>query len=156
MHSYQCKQLYNMESFLADLKKDVQCSLCNDTLIEPKILKCFHTFCKLCIKRHAELIEENYVFKCPKCLSETSLPELSSVDDLQPSLLHSRMLKVLEFAESEKVCSVSESHSPASWYCFDCNRSKHHHKEHNLTSLDEFQEIKKAVLSKRLELLEHF
>ena len=207
-----------MESFLADLKKDVQCSLCNDTLIEPKILQCFHTFCKLCIKRHAELIEEANVFKCPKCLSETCLPELSSVDDLQPSLVHSRILKGLALVESEKICSVSESHSPASWYCFDCDHSlcpecennhsffikdhkvvcltdlkredieliikrennckshpnqrlelfcedcdsmicltclKHVHKGHKQMPLDEFASIKKAVLSKHLELLEH-
>ncbi|XP_031561519.1 E3 ubiquitin-protein ligase TRIM71-like [Actinia tenebrosa] len=112
-----------MESFLVDLKKHVECSLCNDTFTEPKVLLCFHTFCKPCIKRHAELIEEVNVFKCPRCKSQTPLPEPSSVEDLQPSSLHSRILKGLALVEGEKVCSVSESHSSASWYCFDCDRS---------------------------------
>ena len=112
-----------MECYLETLKSDVQCSLCEDTLIEPKILQCFHTFCKLCIKRHAELIDQLNVFKCPKCSSETSLPQLNNVDDLKPSLLHARILKVLAFVESSKVCGVSENHSPASWHCSDCNRS---------------------------------
>ena len=112
-----------MECYLKTLKSDVQCSLCEDTLIEPKILQCCHTFCKLCIKRHAELIDQLNVFKCPKCASETSLPELNNVDDLKPSLLHARILKVLAFVESSKVCGVSKNHSPALWHCFDCARS---------------------------------
>ncbi|XP_031556929.1 uncharacterized protein LOC116293616 [Actinia tenebrosa] len=112
-----------MESFLTDLKKDVQCSLCNDTLTEPKILKCFHIFCKPCIKRHAELIEDVNVFKCPRCKSLTPLPELNSVEDLKSSVLHSRILKGLALTEGRKACSVSESHSAASLYCFDCDRS---------------------------------
>ena len=138
----------NMETFLDSLKSDVQCSLCDDTLIEPKILECFHTYCKLCIKRHAELIDQVNVFKCPKCSAETSLPELNSVDDLKASLLHSRILKVLEFVEREKVCGVSESHSPASWHCFECDRSmcdecKDYHsvfiKEHKVVCLSELE-----------------
>ena len=112
-----------MESFLVNLKKDVQCSLCNQTMTEPKILECFHEFCKPCIKRNAELIGQVNIFKCPKCCSEMLLPELSDVEDLKPSPLHSRILQVLAFAESEKCCSVSASHSPALWHCFDCNRS---------------------------------
>ncbi|XP_031549182.1 E3 ubiquitin-protein ligase TRIM71-like [Actinia tenebrosa] len=112
-----------MESFLEDLKKHVQCSLCNDTLTEPKILPCFHTFCKPCVGRHAELIDQVNVFKCPRCKSQTPLPEPSSVEDLQPSSLHSRILKGLALAKGEKVCSVSENHSPASWYCFECDHS---------------------------------
>ncbi|XP_031571656.1 E3 ubiquitin-protein ligase TRIM71-like [Actinia tenebrosa] len=209
--------LANMESFVDDLKKEVQCSLCNDTLTEPKILPCFDTFCKPCIKRHAELIEEVNVFKCPRCKSQTPLPEPSSVDDLQPSLLHSRISKGLALVEGKKVCSVSESHSSASCYCFDCDRSmceecknyhsefikdhkvvcladlkkediefvitrenpckshpshrlelfcedcedmicltclKHDHKDHKTISLDKFALIKKAVLSKHLQVLE--
>ncbi|XP_031566162.1 tripartite motif-containing protein 2-like [Actinia tenebrosa] len=206
-----------MESFVDDLKNQVQCSLCNDTFTEPKILSCFHTFCKPCIKRHADLIDEVNVFKCPRCKLPTSLPEPSSVEDLQPSLLHTRILKGLALVEGEKICSVSESHSPASWYCFDCDRLmcqeceknhsefikdhkvirltdlkkgdiefviirenpctshphhrlelfcedcdamicvtclKHDHRKHETMSLDKFASIKKAVLSKNLQVLE--
>ena len=112
-----------MDSLLENLKQDVKCSLCNDTLTEPKILRCFHIFCKLCITRHAELIKEVNVFKCPKCKSETPLPEASSVESLKTSPVHSRISQVLTAIENEKVCSVSESHSAAVWYCFDCDQS---------------------------------
>ncbi|KAK3727901.1 hypothetical protein QZH41_006040 [Actinostola sp. cb2023] len=111
-----------MESFFANLQHDVQCSLCSDTMIEPKLVECFHTFCKPCIKRKAELIGDINIFKCPKCCSETLLGELSSVDDLPPSPVHARILQVLEFLETDQVCSVSATHSPALWHCFDCNR----------------------------------
>ncbi|XP_031562208.1 tripartite motif-containing protein 45-like [Actinia tenebrosa] len=154
-----------MGSCPEDLKKDVNCSLCNDRLTEPKILKCFHTFCKPCIKRHAELIEDFNVFKCPKCNSLTPLPELDSVDNLKPSLLHSRMMKVLEFVESEKVCSVSGSHRSVSWHCFDCNRSlcdeceKNHSefiRDHKLVSLVEIKEEDiELMLSRETNCVKH-
>ncbi|KAK3744341.1 hypothetical protein QZH41_011427 [Actinostola sp. cb2023] len=110
------------ESFLTNLREDVQCSLCSDTMIEPKLVECFHTFCKACIKRNAELIGDINIFKCDKCLSETLLGELSSVDDLPPSPVHARIVQVLEFLETDQVCSVSATHSPALWHCLDCNR----------------------------------
>ncbi|XP_031566272.1 E3 ubiquitin-protein ligase TRIM56-like [Actinia tenebrosa] len=152
-----------MASLLENLKKDVQCSLCNDRFIEPKILSCFHTFCKLCIEIYVELTEK--VFKCPKCKSKTPLPYLNSVEDLEPSLLHSRMVKVLEFVENEKVCSVTGSHPPASWHCFECNRSlcdeceKNHSvfiKDHKIVSLVEIKEGDvKLMLSRETNCVEH-
>ncbi|XP_031551756.1 RING finger protein nhl-1-like [Actinia tenebrosa] len=206
-----------MKSFVEDLKKELQCSLCNDTFTEPKILSCFHTFCKPCVKRHAEQVHQINIFNCPRCKSQTSLSELSSVEDLQPSLIHSTMLKGLALIEGEKACSASESHSSASWYCFDCDHSLcqecekshsffikdhkvvrladlkkediefvitrenpctshphhrleffcedcdamicrtcliHDHRNHNTMSLHKFASIKKAVLSKHLQVLE--
>ncbi|XP_031557124.1 E3 ubiquitin-protein ligase TRIM71-like [Actinia tenebrosa] len=207
-----------MKSFVDDLKKEVQCPLCNDTLTEPKILPCFHIFCKSCIKKHAKLIEEVNIFKCPKCKSETPLQETSCIEDLQPCLVYERIVKGLALVKGKKVCSVSKSHSSASWYCFDCDRSmcveceKNHslfikdhkvvrladlkkedlefiitrenpckthsphrlelfcedcedmicvtcwkddHKDHKTMSLDKFASIKKDVLSKHLQVLEH-
>ncbi|KAK3744233.1 hypothetical protein QZH41_004604 [Actinostola sp. cb2023] len=111
-----------MESFIENLQHDVQCSLCNDTMIEPKLVECFHTFCKPCIKRNAELIGDINIFKCPKCCSEMFMGKLSSVEDLPPSPVHARIIQVLEFVETDQVCSVSATHSPALWHCFDCNR----------------------------------
>ncbi|KAK3709330.1 hypothetical protein QZH41_006928 [Actinostola sp. cb2023] len=148
-----------MESFLANLRHDVQCSLCNDTVIDPKLLECFHTFCKPCIKRKAELIGIINIFKCPKCCSETLLGELSSVDDLPPSPVHARIVRVLEFVETDQVCSASATHSPALWYCFDCNRllcdeclSNHSvfNKEHKVASSSDLKNVQdlEAILTR--------
>ncbi|KAK3755928.1 hypothetical protein QZH41_007818 [Actinostola sp. cb2023] len=91
-------------------------------MIEPKLVECFHTFCKPCIKRNTEIIGDSNIFKCAKCCSETLLEELSSVEDLPPSPVHARILQVLEFLETDQVCSFAATHSPALWNCFDCNR----------------------------------
>ncbi|XP_031558515.1 E3 ubiquitin-protein ligase TRIM71-like [Actinia tenebrosa] len=156
-----------MATSLVNLKKDVECFLCNDSLTEPKILPCFHTFCRPCIKRHAELIEEVNVFKCPKCKSQTPLPELNSVEDLKSSVLHSRILKILEFIEGEKICSVSESHSTATQHCFDCDRSlcdeclKYHsllmnnHKIMSLGQSESKEKIIELLLSREKNCLSH-
>ena len=147
-----------MESFFDDLRQFVQCSLCNQTLQEPKLLKCFHTFCKSCIQRHAQPKEQVNILECAKCSSQTSLQELSDVEDLPPSVLHSRILQVVAFADSE-CCSVSESHSPALWQCLDCDRSlcdeclKSHStftKDHRVVSLSDLkkEDIESMMRSK--------
>ncbi|XP_028513036.1 E3 ubiquitin-protein ligase TRIM71 [Exaiptasia diaphana] len=59
----------------------------------------------------------------PHCTSLTELQELNDVDDLEISPIHSRILQVLSFIENQKVCSVSASHSDASFQCLDCDRS---------------------------------
>ncbi|KAK3745069.1 hypothetical protein QZH41_014546 [Actinostola sp. cb2023] len=154
-----------MEAFLTHLKQDVQCSLCKDTLIEPRVLQCFHIFCKAFIKRNAELIGQVNIFKCPKCCFETLFREQSDVEDLKTSPLHSRILQVLDFVESEKSCSVSTSHSQALWHCFDCNRSlcneclNNHSvftKDHKVASLSDMQkEDLEAILRRERSCTTH-
>jgi len=102
----------------------MQCSLCNNTLVDPKLVDCFHVFCKLCIKKNCtEADQKYYIFKCPRCDSQTLLQELNDVEDLQISPVHTRILKGLEFLENQKICSVSSSHPEALWQCLDCDRS---------------------------------
>ena len=115
-----------MESLIEDLKSQVQCFLCNETMNEPKLLQCFHTFCKRCIKTNAQLDGTDgqvNVFKCPQCSSQTMLQQLNDVEDLKISLIHSRLLQVLSFLENQKVCSVTMSHCEALWRCLDCDCS---------------------------------
>ncbi|KXJ10518.1 E3 ubiquitin-protein ligase TRIM71 [Exaiptasia diaphana] len=135
-----------MELFLEDLKLQVQCSLCNETMVEPKLLQCFHTFCKTCIKTNAQLDGQVNIFKCPQCDSSTELKELNDVEDLEISPIHLRIVQVLSFVENQKVCSVSASHSDALWQCLDCDRSlcdecRRYHteftKDHKVVSLSE-------------------
>lgn len=112
-----------MDSFIENLRKEAQCSLCKNTLVEPTTVPCLHTFCKHCIKEHAKPKDHLNVFECPSCNSQTILREFCENEDLKTSNLHSRILKVLEIVEREKICSVSAEHLPALWLCFDCDKS---------------------------------
>ncbi|XP_020894250.1 E3 ubiquitin-protein ligase TRIM71-like [Exaiptasia diaphana] len=112
-----------MESFVEDLNSQVQCLFCHETMNEPKLLKCFHTFCKHCIKSNAQLDGNITIFKCPQCISQTVLEQLSDVEDLQTSMIHTRILQVLSFLENQKVCSVEVGHCEALWRCLDCDCS---------------------------------
>ena len=91
-------------------------------MFEPKLLQCFHTFCKTCIKTNAQLDGQVNIFKCLQCASSTELQELNDVKGLEISPIHSRILQVLSFVENQKVCSVSASHSGATFQCLDCDR----------------------------------
>ncbi|XP_028513035.1 tripartite motif-containing protein 45 [Exaiptasia diaphana] len=154
-----------MESFLEGLKLQVQCSLCNDIMFEPKLLQCFHTFCKTCIKTNAQLDGQVNIFKCPQCTSLTELQELNEVEDLEISPIHSRIIQVLLFIENQKVCSVSASHSNASFQCLDCDRSlcdeclNNHSiftKDHKVVSLSEMtKEDIQSMLKKETPCKSH-
>ncbi|XP_020907830.1 E3 ubiquitin-protein ligase TRIM71-like [Exaiptasia diaphana] len=154
-----------MKSFVEDLKLQVQCSLCNETMFEPKLLQCFHTFCKTCIKTNAQLDDQVNIFKCPQCDSSTELKELNDVEDLEISPIHSRILQVLSFVENQKVCSISASHSDALWRCLDCDRSlcedclRNHStfiKDHKVVALSEMtKENVELMFKKKITCKEH-
>lgn len=84
-----------MDPFLEDLRLQVQCSLCMGTMVEPKLIQCFHIFCKACIKSNAQLDGQVNKFKCPQCASLTELQELNDIENLEISVRHSRIVKVL-------------------------------------------------------------
>ena len=149
-----------MESFLSTLKEQVKCSLCNETLNEPKLLPCFHVFCTTCIKAHLQLNDEQEnIFHCPECNSETHLRQnQNEVEDLQVSPVHSRIVKVLEFIERQKICSVSSTHQEAVWQCVDCDRQlceeclENHSefiKNHQVISLSDLNEEDIKVMLKK-------
>lgn len=50
----------------------VKCPLCLEPYREPKVLACFHSFCKSCLERQ---MDDNCAEKivCPQCRVETQL-----------------------------------------------------------------------------------
>lgn len=48
----------------------VKCPLCLEPFREPKVLACFHSFCKPCLERQLDCPEK---IICPQCHAETQL-----------------------------------------------------------------------------------
>ncbi|XP_046584031.1 tripartite motif-containing protein 2-like [Haliotis rubra] len=58
------------------------CTICLELFSDPKILPCFHTFCKGCLWSHVLNTVKMQRFPCPLCRTEIRLPE-GGVDHFQ-------------------------------------------------------------------------
>ncbi|VDM66068.1 unnamed protein product [Strongylus vulgaris] len=57
----------------------VKCPLCQEPFREPKVLACFHSFCKACLERQIDSAEK---IVCPQCHMETQLSVQLGLDSL--------------------------------------------------------------------------
>ena len=88
------------EAVLVDQLEDLlTCSICLETLSEPRTLPCFHSFCKCClekfVKRHREQSASGKViikFDCPTCRSEFTLKPNEQVEGMTSSYFIRNML----------------------------------------------------------------
>ncbi|XP_077334335.1 E3 ubiquitin/ISG15 ligase TRIM25-like [Lithobates pipiens] len=51
----------------ADLRKELECSVCLNVYTDPVTLKCGHNFCRDCIGRVLDTQEGSGVYSCPEC-----------------------------------------------------------------------------------------
>ena len=76
-----------------DKKEHIECSLCKNTFQEPKLLPCFHTFCKVpCLERLVVQDCQGQSLACPICQRFSPLPD-SGVAGLQSNLYAENLLK---------------------------------------------------------------
>ncbi|XP_040294569.1 E3 ubiquitin/ISG15 ligase TRIM25-like [Bufo bufo] len=54
----------------ADLRAELDCSICLDTYTDPVMLRCGHNFCRVCIDRVLDTQDESGVYTCPECREE--------------------------------------------------------------------------------------
>ncbi|KAM9329465.1 E3 ubiquitin-protein ligase TRIM39-like [Gastrophryne carolinensis] len=54
----------------ADLRKELECSICLSDFTDPVTLKCGHNFCRVCIDRVLETQERSGGYSCPECREE--------------------------------------------------------------------------------------
>ncbi|XP_077122835.1 E3 ubiquitin/ISG15 ligase TRIM25-like [Ranitomeya variabilis] len=54
----------------ADLREELDCSICLSTYTDPVMLRCGHNFCRVCIDRVLDTQEESGVYSCPDCREE--------------------------------------------------------------------------------------
>ncbi|XP_068091080.1 E3 ubiquitin/ISG15 ligase TRIM25-like [Hyperolius riggenbachi] len=51
----------------ADLRKELDCSICLSIYTDPVNLRCGHNFCRLCIDQVLDSQEESGIYSCPEC-----------------------------------------------------------------------------------------
>eukprot|EP00117_Sycon_ciliatum_P009646 scpid68961/ scgid11851/ E3 ubiquitin-protein ligase TRIM33; Ectodermin homolog; Transcription intermediary factor 1-gamma; Tripartite motif-containing protein 33 len=138
-----------------EIEELLQCAICLDTLCDPRMLACQHTFCLKCLgmlPSHREA-DDSTVISCPSCREEHTV---ASVNSLAKNHLVLQLLDTLasSTAKSPRVRSCEEcvdnEDRPAQGFCEECRlcmckQCVEHHKtsrrfaQHSIIAIDAAQ-----------------
>ena len=112
---------------LKKLEDQLTCAICLDAFKDPKLLQCFHVYCKDCLKKLVVQDKQGQIsLRCPTCRKSTHLPQGSTMSDLQPAFHIHHLFDIQDAFEKVKVpqkivCGkcTKETRSATS-YCRDC------------------------------------
>ncbi|XP_028392267.1 E3 ubiquitin-protein ligase TRIM33-like isoform X2 [Dendronephthya gigantea] len=112
----------------------LECSVCMETLTQPRTLSCYHSFCKHCLENYVAAQREKAVeakakvpeiFECPLCRTEFSVKEGENIAEKMPAnhfinnLLE--LLSIQQQAHHVK-CQSCKSNAPAASRCISCEK----------------------------------
>ena len=138
---------------LQELKDEITCPICQEFFQDPKILPCFHYYCKQCV---LQLAAREQPFPCPECRGDTLLPP-TGADGFPTAFfvhrlksLHSAMEKVQEATSSgDLICEQCHSDKAVAFcrHCahFICNHCRESHRRmkafsgHTVVSIEELR-----------------
>ncbi|XP_052073693.1 tripartite motif-containing protein 45-like [Mytilus californianus] len=106
------------------------CGICESKLYNPKVLKCFHVFCRRCLDKQSFCLPK-YRIACPLCESLTSLNR-EGIDGLDDYKFSYRS----ENDQSRIQCQMCDNTGVVSSECEDCQElmckeCHDYHKKHN-------------------------
>ena len=114
---------------LEKLEDQLTCAICLDAFKDPKMLNCFHVFCKDCLLRLVVQDRQGQLsLCCPTCRRSTLLPPTTSVSGLQSAFHIHHLFEIQDALEKmkepqkvqcEKCKKVSR---PATSFCRDCGQ----------------------------------
>ena len=114
------------EQALKKLKEQLTCAICLDTFKDPKLLQCFHVYCKDCLRRLVVQDDRGRIsLRCPTCRQSTLLPSASTVSDLQPAFHIHNLFEIQKAVEKVKdpqklQCDKCKTPRQATSYCRNC------------------------------------
>ena len=89
------------EQALRKLEDQLTCGICLDSYTEPKLLQCFHVFCKQCLERLVVRDRKGLSLHCPSCRRSTLLPP-TGVSGLQTAFYLNNLFEVRDAIEKVK------------------------------------------------------
>ena len=85
-----------MDEGLKRVEEQLNCSICLDTYTDPKILQCFHVFCRQCLVPLGVRDQQGQLsLTCPTCRQDTPIPA-RGVAGLQSAFHINTLLEILE------------------------------------------------------------
>ena len=90
------------EKALQKLEDQLNCSICLDTYTNPKLLQCFHVYCKECLVCLVARDQRGKLsLTCPNCRQATPVPD-TGVSGLQSAFHINHLLEIVEEHKKEK------------------------------------------------------
>ena len=84
------------ENTIKKLEEQLNCGICLETYKDPKLLQCFHIYCRDCLERLAVRDQQGQLsLTCPTCRQATPIPA-NGVTGLQSPFQINRLLEILE------------------------------------------------------------
>ena len=84
------------EKVLERLEEQLNCSICLDTYTDPKLLQCFHVYCRQCLVPLVDRDQQGQLgLTCPICRQVTPIPD-RGVAGLQSAFHINRFLEIKE------------------------------------------------------------
>ena len=112
----------------------LECSVCMETLTQPRTLSCYHSFCKHCLEKYVasqrkEAVEARAkvpeIFECPLCRTEFSVKEGENIGDKMPANhFINNLLELLTLQQQAQhtKCQSCKAKAPAASRCISCER----------------------------------
>ena len=113
---------------LKKLEDQLTCAICLDAFKDPKLLQCFHVYCKDCLQQLVVTDRQGQLsLCCPTCQQSTLLPPATNVSDLQPAFHIHHLFEIQDALEKVKtpkkvLCTKCNKNRPATSYCRDCGK----------------------------------
>ena len=113
------------QELLKKLEDQLTCGVCLDSYKDPRLLQCFHVFCKDCLERLVVQDHKGLSLSCPNCRRSTLLPP-GSVTGLQSAFHTNHLFEIQDALEKLKEpkktqCEKCEKHV-ATNFCRDCGQ----------------------------------
>ena len=84
------------KTLLKKIEEELNCSICLDTYSDPKLLQCFHAYCRKCLVKLVVRDQQGQlILTCPTCRHDTPVPA-SGVAGLQPAFQINHLLEIME------------------------------------------------------------
>ena len=115
----------DVEQLFRNLRKEAECPLCLETVNNSKTLPCLHSFCLLCLDKHALYARRQLqtTIKCPVCLTCLQIPEGDTFGGLPTSFHLNRLVDLLALRDGSpeaQRCSSCDENKTVTCYCFVC------------------------------------
>ena len=89
------------------IKEEITCALCLDILEQPRILPCYHVYCKSCLETMESTSGGGGMVSCPECRRIVQLPGNNTTN--LPTAFHINRLKEIYFS-MEKMPTIQDQH----------------------------------------------
>ena len=96
------------ESAIKKLEDQLNCAICLDTYTDPKLLQCFHIYCRQCLVKLVVRDQQGHlILTCPTCRQATPVPA-NGVTGLQSAFRVNHLLEILEEHKKAKDTVASQ------------------------------------------------